>query len=302
MSSLNFKKLKQNEPKHLMRHCDKAMRLKSEHSNVHINKELTMKNEQLRRSYEDTCKLLDDTLEELDRRPNANHRVDRVVTYAIEGPLPMPVDDDEITNRKKSHDWVRGIVNILKEEYPEIEVLQEYIHYDEVHEYVNAETKERVMSRPHVHLFVVPIVEGKLNSKKFFPSKKSFYEFNKKLDDLTMNIYGKPYGDGTKKKSLSTVEKLKIESEKAELEQRKKMAEEMESDLISRETALRQQERIFEEQEQKFREKESKLAAFMESDIGRRAIQEYKNVMRNGKRSEMLVGQRERNKMDFSVI
>ena len=59
MSSLNFKKLKQMDLKPLLRHCDKYMRPKADHSNIHINKEMTNKNMQLKRSYSETCKLFD---------------------------------------------------------------------------------------------------------------------------------------------------------------------------------------------------------------------------------------------------
>ncbi len=293
MSALNFKKLKQNELKPLLRHCDKSVRLKAEHSNIHINKELTKQNEQLKRSYRQTCEFYDEALADLDSRPKANRRIDRVVAYAIEGPLPMPVSDDAVINRQKSHQWIKGIVNILKEEYPEIVVLQEYIHYDEVHEYVNAETKEHVMSRPHLHLFVMPIVGGKLNSKKFFPSKKSFFDFNKELDELTISIYGVPYGDGSKKKSFSTVEQLKIASEKAELEEKRLAAQEMEKDLINREVTLRQQEKIIEEKEKELNRQEAKMMSFMDSAIGKKAIQEYNATLQKNEAAQVRHGKRQ---------
>lgn len=162
-------------------------------------------------------------------------------------------------------------------------VIQEYIHRDEIHEYINSnectnsnsEKCEKVMSRPHLHLFVMPVVEGKLNGKKFFPNRKAYFEFNRKLDELTVSIYGRPYGDGSKKKSLSTVEQLKIESEKAELEARRKAAQEAEKDLLNREAALRQQEQIIEEREQDVNRREAKMISFLNSDIGKKAMREY---------------------------
>lgn len=159
-------------------------------------------------------------------------------------------------------------------------MIQEYIHRDEVHEYTNPETGEKVMSRPHLHLFVMPVVGGKLNGKQFFRNRKSYFDFNKKLDELTLSIYGRPYGDGTKKKSLSSVEQLKIESEKAELEARRKATQEAEKDIINREVALRQQEQIIEEREQDVNRKEAKMMAFMNSEIGKRAMREYDDMIR----------------------
>lgn len=274
MSSLNIKKLKQTDLKPLLRHCDKYLRSKAVHSNIHINPELTNQNEQLRRSYEETCKLFDDTIADLDRRPKANHRIDRVVAYAIEGPLPPTVEEDAEKNKKMYREWIKGIYKILRESYPEMLLLQYYVHVDEKHPYIS-ETGETVVSRSHVHFFVMPIIDGKLNGKKFFQNRKSYFEFNRKLDELTVSIYGRPYGDGTKKKSLSTVEQLKIESEKAELEARRKAAQDAEKDLINREVALRQQEQIIEEREQEANRREAKMMAFLNSGIGKKAMQEY---------------------------
>lgn len=287
MSSFNFRKLKQPDLKHYIRHCDRKARLKDEHSNIHINKTLTKNNAQLKRSYEETCKLFDDTLADLDRRPKANHRIDRVVAYAIEGPLPISEVNNEESNRQTDLQWVKGVIDILKNDYPEVVILQANIHRDEIHEYMDPETKELVMSRPHVHLFLMPIVDGKLNSKKFFPGKKSFFDFNQKLDELTISLYGHPYGDGTKKKSRSTVERLKIASENAELEERRKAAAEQEKDLINREVALRQQEQIIEEREQEINRREAKMMAFINSEIGKKAMQEYDVVVQRNSATQL---------------
>ena len=280
MSSFNFRKLKQPDLKHYIRHCDRKARLKDEHANIHINKSLTNKNAQLKRSYEETCKLFDDTLADLDRRPKANHRIDRVVTYAIEGPLPIPVDNEK--DKEKAYQWIQGVVNILKKKYPSVVVLQWYMHRDEQHEYLNPDTGEYVMSRQHVHIFVMPIVDEKLNSKKFFPNKKAFYDFNARVDELTISIFGVPYSDGSKKKGFSTTEELKIASEKAEYEARRKAAQEAEKDLINREVALKQLEDIIEEREQDVNRREVKMMAFLNSEIGKKAMQEYNaSVQRN---------------------
>lgn len=275
MSSFNFRKLKQTDVKPLLRHCDKYMRPKANHSNIHINKELSMKNVQLKRTYKETCKLYDDTLAELDSKPRSNRRIDRVSCYVLESVIMESQCDDTKKEEEKTYQWIKGVIDILKNDYPEIVVLQWYIHRDEQHEYLNPETGKYVMSSPHVHIFVMPIVEGKLNSKKFFPNKKAFYDFNKKMDNLTISLYGHPFGDGTKKKSFSTVEQLKIASEKAELEARRKAAQEAEKDLLNREAALRQQEQIIEEREQDVNSREAKMMAFINSDIGKKAMREY---------------------------
>ena len=272
MSSLNLAKIKQHELKALLRHCDKNERLKVEHSNEDINKEMTWKNAQFCGSYEEVCNYFDDILRELDSKPKANTRYDRVVAYAIEGTLPEP--DEEKDTQKQRDAWIAGIEKVIKREYPEMVVLAKYIHYDEVHEYINPENGERVFSRPHVHMYVMPVIEGRLNGKKFFQHKTSLIQLHRQIDDLTRSIYGFSYGNGTKKKSLDSVEHLKYESKKAELETRRAALVEMEKDLINRQVALHQQELIIFEREQQVNRREAKLMSIMNSDHVKKMMQE----------------------------
>ena len=272
MSSLNLAKIKQHELKALLRHCDKNERLKVEHSNEDINKEMTWKNAQFCGSYEEVCNYFDDILRELDSKPKANTRYDRVVAYAIEGTLPEP--DEEKDTQKQRDAWIAGIEKVIKREYPEMVVLAKYIHYDEVHEYINPENGERVFSRPHVHMYVMPVIEGRLNGKKFFQHKTSLIQLHRQIDDLTRSIYGFSYGNGTKKKSFNSVEHLKYESKKAELEKRRAALVEMEKDLINRQVALHQQELIVFEREQQVNRREAKLMSIMNSDYVKKMMQE----------------------------
>lgn len=258
--------------KALLRHCDKNERLKAEHSNEDINKEMTWKNAQFCGSYEEVCNYFDDILRELDSKPKANTRYDRVVAYAIEGTLPEP--DEEKDTQKQRDAWIAGIEKVIKREYPEMVVLAKYIHYDEVHEYINPENGERVFSRPHVHMYVMPVIEGRLNGKKFFQHKTSLIQLHRQIDDLTRSIYGFSYGNGTKKKSFDSVEHLKYESKKAELEKRRAALVEMEKDLINRQVALHQQELIVFEREQQVNRREAKLMSIMNSDHVKKMMQE----------------------------
>ena len=258
--------------KALLRHCDKNETLKAEHSNEDINKEMTWKNAQFCGSYEEVCNYFDDILRELDSKPKANTRYDRVVAYAIEGTLPEP--DEEKDTQKQRDAWIAGIEKVIKREYPEMVVLAKYIHYDEVHEYINPENGERVFSRPHVHMYVMPVIEGRLNGKKFFQHKTSLIQLHRQIDDLTRSIYGFSYGNGTKKKSFDSVEHLKYESKKAELEKRRVALVEMEKDLINRQVALHQQELIVFEREQQVNRREAKLMSIMNSDHVKKMMQE----------------------------
>lgn len=278
MSSLNVDTCKQREVLRLLAHCDKELRPKAEHSNKHINKHLTYKNVQFGGTYEEIRKRFEDTLAQLDAKPRANKRIDRTCLLAIEGVLP---EADETKDTEQQRDaWIAGIEKILRAKHPETVFVAEYIHYDEIHDYINPETGEHVMSRPHMHMYVMPVIDGKLNGKKFFPGRASLREFHRKVDELTKEIYGFSYGNGTKKKSFDTVEHLKLESEKAEMKERRAALAEMEKDLINRQVALHQQEKIVEDREQQVNRREAKMMAFMKSDVGRSAMQEFEASMR----------------------
>ena len=180
-----------------------------------INKTLTGNNFQMAPSYENVCKRYDDILANLDNRPNKpNTRTDRVTAYAIEGVLP----EEAYADKTKCEQWVQGIQNIIRKDYPEAEFLAAYFHFDEIHVYTDVRTGECVESKPHVHMYVMPIVgegeKAKLCSAKFYPTPQSMRKFHADVDNLTLDLFSCHYMDGTQKKSLGSVEELKVKSAK----------------------------------------------------------------------------------------
>lgn len=282
MASLNFMKLKQNELKHLLRHNDKVIRLKMNHSNMDINKNLTMNNSQMASSYEKVCKRYDDMLADLDSRPNKpNTRVDRVTAYAIEGVLPEGAYDDNDKREK----WVQGIQNIIRRDYPEAEFLGTYFHFDEVHTYTDVRTGECVESKPHMHMYVMPIVgegEGaKLCSAKFFPTPASMRKFHAEIDNLTVALFGCHYMDGSQKKSLGSVEELKVKSAKKDVGRLQKEAMELEQTVRNMRNEIRRQERLFAEREADLKEREQmamsvEISEFLKSELGHRTLEKFR--------------------------
>lgn len=281
MASLNFKKLKQNELKPLLRHNDNEIRLKTNHTNADINKLLTKNNTQTA-PYGEVCRLYDDLLMDLDNRPNKpNLRCDRVTAYAIEGVLPEAAYYDS-NNRAK---WVHGIQDIIHKDYPEAEVLAVYIHYDEVHTYTDVRTGELVESKPHMHMYVMPIVgdgkDAKLCSAKFYPTPVSMKKFHTAVDNLTVNLFGCHYMDGTQKKSLGSVEELKVKSAKSDIDRLQKEALELEQAVRNMRMEIRQQERLLAEREAALKEREQmaiseEISDFLESEFGQKSLERYR--------------------------
>lgn len=287
MASLNFMKLKQHELKPLLRHNDKEIRLKTNHSNMDINKKLTMNNSQMASSYEKVCERYDDMLADLDGRPNKpNTRVDRVTAYAIEGVLP----EGAYADKSKREQWVQGIQDIIRKDYPEAEFLATYFHFDEIHTYTDVRTGECVESKPHMHMYVMPIVgegeKAKLCSAKFYPSPASMRQFHAEIDNLTVELFGCHYMDGSQKKSLGSVEELKVKSAKKDIGRLQKEAMELEQTVRNMRKEIRQQERLFAEREADLKKREQmamsgEISDFLKSELGQRAFEKFRVVKAN---------------------
>lgn len=282
MASLNFMKLKQNELKPLLRHNDKEIRLGTNHSNLDINKNFTKYNSQMALSYAEVCKRYDEMLEDLDSRPNKpNRRIDRVTAYAIEGVLP----EGAYADCAKREQWVQGIQNIIHKDYPEAEFLATYFHYDEIHMYTDVRTGERVESKPHMHMYVMPIVgEGenaKLCSAKFYPTPLSMKKFHTDVDNFTVELFGSHYLDGSQKKSLGSVEELKVKSAKKDIGRLQKEAMELEQIVRNMQKEIRQQERLLAEREANLKEREQmalseEILDFIKSELGQKSLERYR--------------------------
>jgi len=204
MASVDFRKCKagSGDAGALLRHCDTRERLKHGHSNEHIDKALTPLNRQGARSYEQTMAALRDRLAELDARPGANVRKDRVECFILEAPIPAGV-----RNVEAFADMV--VQEISKFSGPQ-NVLNWYLHRDERHDYVDH--GEIKTSLDHVHVAVVPEVDGRLNGKTF-SSRERMIDLNKRIDERAREMGGPAFLAGTHPRKRS-VEELKIASYK----------------------------------------------------------------------------------------
>lgn len=223
MASVNWEKFKTaTEVKAMFRHCDSDERLMREHSNKHVDKSLTSQNlcflcddEGDGTSYEKMCAMYDELIESLDMTTNTNKRKDRVTCVGWNIPLPESIhkqgDKDEM-DRWFSYVWENLKLN---KDYAE-GLIGGYVHYDEVHEYY-VEGKdgevEKKESRPHLQVYCVPVVNGKLNCFKF-SSRANINKMNRFVEDVTNDFFpGHKFMTGEKTKSKKTVEELKDESE-----------------------------------------------------------------------------------------
>jgi hypothetical protein len=99
------------------------------------------------------------------------------------------------------------------------------IHYDEEHEYIDAKTHERVMSRVHGHFSIVPEINGQLNGKKVY-TRGRMNKLNRKVDNMCQQMFGCRFMTGEKTKSKEQLDVLKTISARLQAEINQKALEE----------------------------------------------------------------------------
>jgi len=204
------------ESKAHMRHDDitpesrKIASKKNEHIDVtksYLNKSL------LGLTYEQMCEKYDKRISMLDATTNTNKRKDRVTLQNIEVPVPKALE------RGSYNKWFVRVATILSQMYGADNFIDAQIHYDEEHEYIDANTHELTMSRVHSHYSIVPEINGVLNCKKM-SGRANMKKLNKAVEDMTQADFGCAFMTGSKMKSRQTVDELKNESSRLEEQER----------------------------------------------------------------------------------
>lgn len=209
MASINFMKIK--DVGHLggcTRHC---ARTSDKHRNKNIDPERKSWNEQLYGPREGMRRFRS-RLEYLDAQPKANKREGRVLAFGLELPIPAAL---QAAPWQVRYDWLSDAYEVIEGRCGEENIIDAYIHGDEVHDYRDARTGEWVTSREHLHIYALPVVDGKLNGKKF-SSEAAMKAMNKAIDDMSREKYGVRFLEGSQPEGGidwgKSVEWLKAES------------------------------------------------------------------------------------------
>ena len=236
MASVNWEKIKEiSDMKKIARHCDKDCRLQDNHENEHIDKLVTIYNAQTY-DYETICKRIDDRMEYLDSLPNQNKRKDRVIGFALEIPIPDGIPDS------KSVDFLNKVNKIISNQIGSKNMLGSYLHFDEVHDYIDSSTKQKRTSMRHAHTLVTAAIDGKLNAREM-SNKKNLVKLNNAIEKMCREDYGVAFLTGEKSKSKESVESLKLKSKALELEQRENVVEQREESVAQQEIDVEARER-----------------------------------------------------------
>lgn len=203
-------------------------------SKSHLNRSL------LGLTYEEMCEKYDKRIAYLDATTNKNKRKDRVTVQNIEVPVPAELDKN-LYNR-----WFVKVAQILCSMYGSENFIDGQIHWDEAHEYLNAETGELTVSRVHAHFSIVPEQNGVLNCKKM-SGRANMRKLNSAVDNMTKALFGCSFMTGEKKKSRQTIDELKNKSNQLALEQREQAVAEAEKSLLQSKQAVGEQEQEVEQ-------------------------------------------------------
>lgn len=185
-------------------------RTREHYGNTDIDKSLADYNE-MAGTAEDARTRIRETIARVDAAtPPKRVRADRKTIAELCIPAPRAGMNDEDARRFLT------VACMALVDAPGMHVVGIGLHGDEVHEYVDPDSKSRVQSRLHVHVLVVPDVPGKGCNMKSWLTKARYSEINRLMDKVCMKELGYSYQDGTKSRSRGDVERVKAESLRAE--------------------------------------------------------------------------------------
>lgn len=305
MASLDWNKIgakqKYKSMPAIIRHNSKDSRERTAiHSNPHINASMTQYNYNIDGlTCAERCERYKARLAELDSKPKANKRKDRVTAIALETSVP------EKLTAEQHIAWCQRVYDILSEQFGAENMIYGDVHADEVHEYADTRTKTWKKSRVHLHVGIVPVDDkGVLNAKKV-ETRANMNTLNNAIEDMSRREFGVKWQTGEKRKGAD-VDVLKRESETVVHRQQvantkhKKALDTRESDLKTREQALQiEREKLqadyasrlqhITERERAIQEREKNMSL----EIMQKAYELTNPKMHDGKSSPVIAGVRD---------
>ena len=237
MASVDWMKLKAGDMRKLAGHYQQELREKLNHSNKHINPEMTKHNYSIgAKDFYEACDKAKARVEEADKEhPPQRVKKDRVVACSLGIVCPPEIADKGLVAASDYFDKVYGK---LEDYFGKENVCGGFVHFDEQHIYIDAKTKEKRKSLFHMNVFVVAYVDEEVYAKvpdpedpkkringkkrmqgvngKTFSSRKHMQEVNRVMEDIC-HEYGIEWHTG-EGKNHETVETLKAKSAKEERE------------------------------------------------------------------------------------
>ena len=237
MSSVNYQKMQKSARAGIaaiIAHNSTDTRIAKDHSNQDIDKSRTADNWQLYdMGYRDTYEKFLSRIKEIDSvvdgngKQVCNQRSNRVEAMFLE--IPYPPDYKSLSQDQQDA-WRDGVVNYLRHEFGDNNIIQAWVHVDEVHTYKDKFSGEYVESRPHIHALVVPESKTKPNhlDAKALTLKINMKKRNRTIDDYTKQEYGIKFMTGEKAHKMRVEDLKRIEDAETQIKQAEARAAEAE--------------------------------------------------------------------------
>lgn len=220
MASVSFMKCKggTGEASAMIRHMERHDGKDVEYANRWVDKSRTHLNSVVGDAGDNgsrgTKERLDARVKEIDGRlPPKRIRKDRVTIVSMEVPAPeglRPQDEEKFF--RIAHDEIAKFCGGTGN------VSNGYVHRDEIHDYIDTDGLRKT-SRVHMHMAVVPYVDGVGVNGKAFETRKRMQELNAAIDQRCQQELGLPFMTGKKGRTGRTVEDLQAMSEGKAVEQ-----------------------------------------------------------------------------------
>lgn len=157
-------------------------RTREHYGNQDIDRALADRNEMAGTAEEARARIRE-TIAQVDAAvPPQRVRTDRKTIAELCIPAPRAGMNDEDARRFLT----AACIELVHE--PGMHVVGIGLHGDEVHEYINPDSKTRVQSRLHVHVLVVPDVPGRGCNMKSWLTKSRYREINQLLDRVCERV------------------------------------------------------------------------------------------------------------------
>lgn len=210
MASANWEKASVGKVKKMRKHFDDRVRGKTEHTNKNIDPAKTPNNVTFGGNFDTITKRLENRVKELDAAcPPIRMRKDRVTALLIELSIPAA-----ISSQGKAKDFCADVLCILADQIGKENVAGAFMHVDEVHTYIDPETRDPRDSLEHLHIVAVPDAGGRVNGKEAV-TRTAMRRLNNAIEKICNKKYGCKFMTGKEAKGKS-VEQLKAESALAE--------------------------------------------------------------------------------------
>lgn len=193
--------------KSIVTHCDADHRTDPDRKfkNEHIDSERTYLNQNFTGlTAEESVIKFNKRLKELDKAPGANLRADGVLVHCLEMPAPDDMTDEQ------AKEFFKDFYNMCVERFGEENIIGATSHFDEEHRYKNSDTGKWVRSRPHIHVQIMPVADGRLCDKEV-ASRDNIIQWNNDIKKLCNEKYHVRFNTQEPARHRS-VEQMKSES------------------------------------------------------------------------------------------